>query len=91
MKSFEEQLIENINRPCQRCFLYEVGQKVRVRKGRSFDGQTPEYWDGALGKIVYKNHTLFSKTHFYRIQHLENNKICEFEEYELDRRYIRKK
>lgn len=70
-------------------FLFEIGQKVRLRKGRSEDGQTPKCWDGAMCEVVNRQSTGLMKRHWYFLKHLENQVISEFEEDEIDARYSR--
>lgn len=72
-------------------FLYEVGQKVRVSKKVAMDGQTPEYWAGALVQILSRRHAdILQYRHLYKVKLLHAEKTCEFFEDEFDRRFIRK-
>ena len=72
-------------------FLYEVGQKIRVSKKVIMDGQTPDYWGGAICQILRRSRTgIISDKHLYRVRILHKDKTCEFFEEELDRRFIRK-
>ncbi len=70
-------------------YLFEVGQMVRLRKGRSDDGQTPRYWDGAVVKVKDRSCTGLHKIHFYILQH-PNGQEDSFEEDEIDVRYAKK-
>ena len=71
-------------------FLYEVGQKVRIRKNVIYDGQTPKYWGGALCQILSRQNVGFVPKHIYKVRLLHGDKVCDFFEYEIDMRYIRK-
>ena len=71
-------------------FVFVVGQIVRLRKGRSDDGQTPEYWDGATVVVVSMYSSGLLKNHWYKVLHPARNVTCDFEEDEFDKRYFRK-
>ena len=91
MSELSDKIMELSHRPDTKPFLFAVGQTARVRKGVSNDGQTPEYWDGAEVEIIAAHSSMLFKNHYYQVRHLDNYRTCEFEECELDRRYIRKK
>lgn len=87
LNQFEDKLHHKKIKP----FLYEVGQKVRIRKNIVQDGQTPEYWSGALCQILSRQNVgMFLPKHMYKVRLLHGDKICDFFEYEIDMRYIRK-
>ena len=83
-------IMEIVRSPDPEPFLFIKGQTARVYKFVIKDGQTPEYWGGAKVKILNKFRTLLWKTHICKVDHLENGRICEFSEDELDKRYIKK-
>lgn len=70
-------------------YLFEVGQTVRLRKGRSDDGQTPEYWDGAIVTVVSRHCTGMMKYHYYKVRY-PGGPTCDFEEDEFDMRYAKR-
>lgn len=82
-------IVDAYNRPDPNPFLFVEGQKVRVLKGRSNDGQTPAYWDGAIAVVVDFYCTGLMKEHYYKLRHLENGFTDSFKECEIDRRYVR--
>lgn len=73
-------------------FLYEVGQKVRIPKRVINNFQVPEYWAGSVAQILSRRHVNSSTSHrhLYRVKLLHGDKICEFFEEDLDRRFVRK-
>ena len=83
-------ILTKINEVDSLPFLFKEGQVCRILRSVSEDGQTPEYWDGAKVRVIFRYSTPIFKNHIYRVIHLINNKICEFAEDELDKRYIRK-
>jgi uncharacterized protein YodC (DUF2158 family) len=83
-------IAEAYARPDPNPFIFQVGQMVRLKKGRSDDGQTPEYWDGAIVKVVSMYSTGLLKNHWYKVLHAGQNVTCDFEEDEFDQRYARK-
>lgn len=85
--SLSQLLVDAYNKPDPKPYLFQVGQLVRLRKGRSNDGQTPRYWDGAFGRIEARYTTGIHKEHWYKIRHESENEISAFFEDELDARY----
>ena len=71
-------------------YLFALDQKLRLKKGRSDDGQTPRHWDGAIVTITFISCTGIFKDHLYRVQH-ENGAIDTFKENEIDMRYMKNK
>lgn len=88
--ALSEMLMQAYNEPDTKPYLFQIGQKVRIRTGRSLDGQTPPYWDGATGKILSRKCSWLHKDHWYKILHDTVNFTCEFREDELDLRFSRK-
>ena len=86
----KDKLMEVVNRPDPRPFIFTVGQMSRVRSNVSQDGQTPKYWDGAKVEVLSRHRTMLHKDHVYKVRHLVNGKTCQFYEHELDHRYARK-
>lgn len=82
-------IIDAYNAPDPKPFLFQEGQRVRLRKGRSNDGQTPECWNGAVAVVLSRYSTGLMKRHWYKLR-LDNGAISEFEEDEIDVRYKRK-
>ena len=89
MSNLADLLLQATNEPDPKPYLFEVGQKVRI-KACIKDGQTPEYYSGAKVIIISTHCTMLLKEHYYEIRHLENNKICIFKEDEIDGRFRRK-
>jgi len=89
-KTFEQLLMEAYNRPDPKPYLFQVGQTIRVLKGRSKDGQTPIYWNGALAIVVRRYCTGIHKEHWYVLRHSVNGYEDEFREEEIDSRYARR-
>lgn len=87
--SFEQLLLDAYNKPDPNPYPFDIGQKVRLRKGRSNDGQTPRCWDGAICEVVRRYATGIGKYHWYILRHLDNGATSEFEEDEIDARYAR--
>jgi len=69
-------------------YLFQIGQTVRLRKGRSNDGQTSRAWDGAIVTVIDRYCTGMFKDHWYKLR-LASGAINEFKEYEIDARYAR--
>lgn len=90
MPTFEELLVAAYNRPDPNPYFFKEGQTVRVLNGRSKDGQTPTYWNGALALVVGRYCTGIHKEHWYKLQHIGRNVVDEFREEEIDSRYRRK-
>jgi len=88
-KELKDKFLEFVMKPDTKPFLFKEGQTTRVLNGLSDDGQTPEYWDGAKVLILSVYATSIFKNHIYRCKHLINDKIDEFKEEELDKRFIR--
>lgn len=84
-------LREAYAKPDPKPFCFQIGQTVRLKKGRSNDGQTPKHWDGAICKVVSRLSTGLLKRHWYKLLHLTQNVTCDFEEDEIDARYVRQK
>jgi hypothetical protein len=89
-KDLMEMLVEAYNRPDPRPYLFQLGQIVRLKKGRSNDGQTPSYWDGAVVEIFGRYTTGLHKDHWYKVYLPSQHVTCEFSEDEIDLRYSRK-
>lgn len=89
-ETFMDLLVKAYNRPDPKPYLFEPGQKVRVLKGRSEDGQTPHYWNGAMAVVVGRYTTGIHKEHWYKLHHVEKNVVDEFREEEIDARYRKK-
>ncbi len=70
-------------------YLFAEWQTVRLRKGRSNDGQTPARWDGAKCLVVSRYTTGIHKEHWYVLRH-DNGDTAEFQEDEIDARYARR-
>jgi hypothetical protein len=70
-------------------FLFKVGQLVRPLKKVIDDGQTKEYWIYGKSIIISRTRTMFSKRNYYRLEH-PNGATDDFEEDELDYRFVRK-
>lgn len=89
---FKDLLVEAYSRPDPNpVYPFDVGQKARLLKGRSRDGQTPRCWDGAMVEIVSFYCTGIYKDHWYKVKHLELGAIEEFKEDEFDWRYAKKR
>lgn len=88
-KSFYQMLEEKIQEPDPNPFLFQEGQKVRVNKDVTKDGQTPAYWAGALVTVTRRTRSWLYKEHWYTLRH-PNGQEDEFRETELDYRYKRK-
>ena len=86
----EKLIIDIAKRPDNKSYLFRVGQVVRILKNVVEDGQTPEYYSGAKVIIISTHCTMLLKEHYYKVRHLENNKICIFKEDEIDGRFRRK-
>lgn len=69
-------------------YRFQIGQVVRLRKGRSDDGQTPPIWDGARATVVRRYRTGLHKESWYGLRH-ESGRLAEFCEDEIDKRYSR--
>ena len=69
-------------------FLFEVGQEVKVRKFTLDDGQTKGYWIKQRCVVLNQIRTMIAKRNYYRLQH-PNGAIDDFEEDELDYRFIK--
>ena len=91
VKMEENNFMKMMRRIETKPFLYSFGQKARVLSNVIEDGQTPEYWSGAKVEIRERYHTPIFKNRVYVVKHLKNNRICEFKEEELDKRYRRKR
>ena len=83
-----DMIAEAYARPDPNPYFFQVGQKVRLLKGRSDDGQTPEHWDGAMVTVVSRYCTGIGKYHWYKVRHASGI-TCDFEEDEIDARYRR--
>ncbi len=68
MTDFYELLAQRYAEPPNHPALFEVGQKVRVRKRVVQDGQTPKFWAGA---VVMVESRLCSGMHkeWYQLRH----------------------
>jgi len=88
-QTFEQMLMAAYMKPDPNPFLYQEGQTIRVLNGRSKDGQTPTYWNGALAVVVRRYCTGIHKEHWYVLRH-SNGREDEFREEEIDGRYRRK-
>lgn len=86
-KSLKKSIDNFLNTPDDKPFLFKERQIARVKKGVSNDGQTPEYWDGAIVEIIKRKKTSLYKSHIYEVLHVEKNIKCEFRENEIDLRY----
>lgn len=82
-------IAEAYAKPDPKPFLFKEGQKVRLKKGRSNDGQTPEYWNGAMVTVVSMYSTGLMKYHWYKVRY-PGGPTCDFEEYEIDMRYSKR-
>lgn len=71
-------------------YLFAVGQTVRLKLGRSDDGQTPANWDGATAVVEGRHTTGIHKEHWYYLRHAGTGAKAEFGEWEIDQRYARK-
>lgn len=83
-------MVKAYNKPDPNPYLFEVGQTIRLKKGRSNDGQTPKQWDGCLAIVVSRHCSGLLKEHWYRLKHKDYDVIEEFREEEIDFRFIRK-
>lgn len=84
--SLADKLVEAYQRPDPKPYLYGVGTRVRVCRGREVDGQTPAYWSGAMVEVLGRHCSGLLKQHWYKLRH-DNGASCDFKEDELDRRY----
>jgi hypothetical protein len=84
--SLSELLTKALAIPDPNPFLFNLGQVVRVRKKVINDGQTPLFWAGAKVRVLSRNCSCLTKSHWYVLQH-PNGAQDHFQEYELDRRY----
>ena len=66
-----------------RPFLFKLGQWVRLKKGRSDDGQTPAFWDGATVTVTGMYSTGAYERHWYHVRHGNGNQAT-FVEHEFD-------
>jgi hypothetical protein len=89
MTSLKDLIMAEYRKPDPNPFLFEVGQEVRLRVGRSLDGQTPEHYNGAMVQILSRYCTGLHKEHWYKVFHKEKNETCEFREDEFDMRFAR--
>lgn len=89
-ESLSDLIMKVVKEPDTKPYLYKVGQVGRVKSGVSRDGQTPLYWNGAKVVILTISASVMWKEHWYKVKHIGNNKIEEFREYELDKRFARK-
>lgn len=69
---------------------FQIGEVVRLRKGRSDDGQTPSYWDGAHVEVVLVYPDITTGHRWYKVRHMTRNAVCEFREYEIDLRCVKR-
>ena len=76
-----------MSKPDPKPYLFEIGQKVRVKILLSEDGQTPKFWEGARAKVMSRYSTLMHKEHWYTLEHSQNGAQDNFKEEEIDRRY----
>ena len=88
-ETFMDMIASAYRKPDTKPYLFKVGQTVRVKNGRSSDGQTPKQWDGCLAIVVSKYCTGLLKEHWYRLKHKDYQIIEEFREEEIDLRYSR--
>lgn len=89
MNDMYEKIAEMYAAPDPNPYLFIVGQKVRLKLGRSNDGQTSRCWDGAIVTVISRYCTGMFKDHWYKLM-LPSGSINEFKEYEIDARYTRK-
>lgn len=87
---FMDLLAKRYAEPDLNPYLFEIGQKVRLRLGRSNDGQTPRHWDGAVATVESRYCTGLHKEHWYKLRH-SNGQLAEFCEDEIDARYARRR
>ena len=90
MGTLDQMIVDAYNKPDPKPFLFQIGQRVRLLKRRSDDGQTPEHWDGAMVEVVSRYATGIGKYRWYKVKHLEKGMTCDFEEDEIDARYAKK-
>jgi hypothetical protein len=83
-----QRLMDHMNRPDPRPYLFAVGQRVRVCKSVTQDGQTPKHWAGAIGIVEERKTSMLHKDHWYAVS--ANGRRCEFREEELDFRYAKR-
>jgi uncharacterized protein YodC (DUF2158 family) len=86
----DQWIIDAYNEPDPKPFVFVKGQIVRLKKGRSDDGQTPECWDGAKVVVVSMYSSGLLKDHWYKVLLKEINQTCDFEEDEFDLRYAKR-
>jgi uncharacterized protein YodC (DUF2158 family) len=82
-------IAEAYARPDTKPFIFKIGQKVRLKKGQSNDGQTPAYWDGAIVTVVSMYSTGLMKYHWYKVRY-PDGPTCDFEEDDFDMRYAKR-
>jgi hypothetical protein len=63
-----------------------IGRTVRIKNGVSEDGQTPSFWNGAIGKVI---HTYLAVDERWFVVELPTGQAEHFREFELDLRYLR--
>lgn len=70
-------------------FIFYVGQAVKPVKSVLDDGQTEAYWLEEKSTVSKQVRTMLSKRNYYRLQH-PNGAIDDFEQDELDHRYVKR-
>lgn len=89
MGSLADALVAAYQAPDQQPFLFQVGQRVRVRIGCLVDGQTLRHWSGAFARVTGRRSSSLHKEHWYVLEHLNTGDVDDFAESELDQRYTK--
>lgn len=90
MPSLPSVMLQAARRPIQHAPLFRAGQRVRVLRFVANDGQTPDYWAGAVCTCLSRRAVgVLQKRWSYLLQHA-NGQIAAFQEYELDQRFTPK-
>ena len=83
-----QMIVDRYNDPDPNPYLFQVGQRVRINKGVTQDGQTPKFWDGGFAIVEKRKCGGLCKEHWYTLKHA-NGCTDDFREEELDSRYSR--
>lgn len=85
-----EQFFKKTQEPPKTDCPFEIGQTVRVLQSVTDDGQTPQFWAGALVKVIGQRCTMIHKEWLVKLEYSPGVEDW-FKCVELDYRFIRGK
>ncbi len=81
-----EMLEQQMKKP--EVYRFQIGQTVRVLNCVVEDGQTPDYWAGAICTVTSRYTTPIGRAVWYKLYFKPQHVIAPFSEDHLDHRYI---